>query len=65
MDATAITKRIDPLNFAVARLQLLFDDTELGPATGFFYRGILDSKPNYWLVTNWHVLSGRNAEWSG
>ncbi len=56
MNEVALTEQIDPLNFAVVRLQLLFDDTELGFATGFFYRGILDNKPNYWLVTNWHVL---------
>jgi hypothetical protein len=62
MKEIPLIEQIDPLNFAVVRLQLLFDTTELGPATGFFYRGILDNKPNYWLVTNWHVLAGRNAD---
>ena len=54
--------QIDPLNFAVVRLQTFFRETPLGPATGFFYRGTLDNRPNYWLVTNWHVLAGRNAD---
>jgi hypothetical protein len=30
----------------------------LGPATAFLAR----SGNEYWLITNWHVLSGRNAE---
>jgi hypothetical protein len=53
---------VDPLNFAAVKLQPFFNDVLLGNATGFFYFGFLGSKPNFWLVTNWHVLSGRNAE---
>jgi hypothetical protein len=34
----------------------------LSYATGFFYFGLLDEKPNWWLITNWHALSGRNAD---
>lgn len=43
------------------RLTSFFNEQELGHATGFFYHGLLDGKANYWLVTNWHVVSGRNA----
>ena len=53
---------VDPLNFAAVKLQPFYNDIQLGNATGFFYFGFLGSKPNFWLVTNWHVLSGRNAE---
>lgn len=52
---------IDPLNFSVLKVESLFDDEHLAWATGFFYSGLLDNKPCQWLVTNWHVLSGRNA----
>jgi len=58
----ALIDLVDPLNFAVVRIEPHFDDTKLGDATGFFYSGTLNGKKNYWLVTNWHVLSGRNAE---
>lgn len=52
----------DSLNYCVVRIQTMFNDIELSKATGFFYRGIAYGKPNMWLITNWHVLSGRNAE---
>lgn len=55
------TPTIDPLNFSVLRVQSLFNETHLAWATGFIYSGSLDDKPCQWLVTNWHVLSGRNA----
>ena len=55
-------ERVDPFSFAVVRLQAMFRDVDLGPATGFFFLGLLDNKPNRWLVTNWHVLTGRNAD---
>lgn len=54
--------QIDPLNFCVVQLQPLFNDQQLGNATGFFYYGTIDGKPNHWLVTNWHVVTGRNAD---
>jgi hypothetical protein len=62
MSGFALTAQVDPLNFAVVRLKSFFGDTLLGHATGFFYYGVLDNKPNHWLVTNWHVLAGRNAD---
>jgi hypothetical protein len=60
--STALLSQIDPLNFAVVRIEPLFGDIKLGNATGFFCSGELDNRPNYWLVTNWHVLSGRDAD---
>jgi hypothetical protein len=54
--------RVERLNFSTVRLMLFRDDLELGPATGFFFHGSFDGHPNYWLVTNWHVLAGRNAD---
>lgn len=48
---------ISPYSGATFPVRAFFDDTLLGPATGFFYR---DGNQVY-LVTNWHVLSGRNA----
>jgi hypothetical protein len=52
---------IDPLNYCVVQVQSVFDDTPVAKATGFFYSGILDGKACLWFVTNWHVLTGRNA----
>lgn len=52
---------IDPLNFCVLQIETLFNETHLAWATGFFYSGHIDNVPCLWLVTNWHVLSGRNA----
>jgi hypothetical protein len=63
MSGFALTAQIvDPLNFAIVRLKSFFDETLLGHATGFFYYGLSNNKPNHWLVTNWHVLTGRNAD---
>jgi hypothetical protein len=38
------------------RVDLYFEDVELAPASGFFYCGA----DRTFLVTNWHVVSGRN-----
>jgi hypothetical protein len=51
----------DPLNYCVVRIQTMFNDTMVSNATGFYYGGTVNGRPNLWLVTNWHVLSGRNA----
>jgi hypothetical protein len=56
-----VLDQIDPLNFTTVRIGPFFNDLKLGDATGFFFYGLLEGKPNLWLVTNWHVLSGRNA----
>jgi hypothetical protein len=52
---------VDRLMLTTVRLTSFFNEQELGHATGFFYHGLLDGKANYWHVTNWHVVSGRNA----
>jgi len=59
---TNLFANVEQLSFSTVRLMSLRNDIELGPATGFFYSGIFDGRRNYWLVTNWHVLAGRNAD---
>lgn len=59
---TESLSQTDRLNFCVVRLQPKFNDQPLGNATGFFFYGLFDGKPNHWLVTNWHVVSGRNSD---
>ena len=61
MKSVSMLEGVDRLMLTTVRLTSFFDKQELGHATGFFYHGRLDGKPNYWLVTNWHVVSGRNA----
>lgn len=58
----ALLEQVDPISFAVVRLHTAFNDVQLGPATGFFHSGFIDNRPAHWLITNWHVLSGRNAD---
>jgi hypothetical protein len=53
---------IDPLNFSVARLRTFYDQTQLGIATGFFVHSLIDGRPSIWVATNWHVVTGRNAD---
>jgi hypothetical protein len=57
---TRTIDQIDRLSLTTVRLQALYNETVLSNATGFFYSGLLDNKQNFWLVTNWHVLSGRH-----
>ena len=54
--------RLDPLNFVAVKVEPFYNDTKLGDATGFFYHVLLNGKPTFYLVTNWHVLTGRNAD---
>ena len=67
MNAQELQKIVDPLNFSVVKVEPFFDETCLGEATGFFYVGVCNfdggasNVTTYWLVTNWHVLSGRNS----
>ena len=56
-----VLEQIDPLSFTTVRLQTLYNDQHLSNATGFFYGGFFDGKPNIWLATNWHVLAGRHT----
>lgn len=43
------------------RLQTLFNDQPLAKATGHFIEGTVNGNHTIWLITNWHVLAGRNA----
>lgn len=52
----------DPLNFSTVKLETYFNETKLGDATGFFVHLTDNGTPTHRLVTNWHVLTGRNAE---
>jgi|GEM_PF-1753224 len=44
------------LSLTITKLELLSNDSVIGNATGFF----LKQDNNWFLVTNWHVLSGRD-----
>lgn len=46
------------LTYSITKLELLCGDKQIGVATGFF----LKKASEWFLVTNWHVLSGRNPE---
>lgn len=43
------------LNSTISRLELLSSEQSLGTATGFFYK----KDAQWYLITNWHVFSGR------
>jgi hypothetical protein len=49
---------IDPFSLTTVPLSTYFDDTHLSDATGFLWN---QGERNY-LITNWHVLTGRNAQ---
>lgn len=49
---------IDPLSISSLYLKVHFQQQLLGHATGF----VATHHDRHFLVTNWHVLSGRNAE---
>jgi hypothetical protein len=55
---------LDPLQSAVCKLSLYRDSLKLSVATGFFYSLQVEgmAKPHTSLITNWHVLSGRNSD---
>ena len=46
---------IDELSVCAVSLDISFSDTALGTATGFFF----ESNERIYLVSNWHVFSGR------
>jgi len=50
--------KIDVGSTVTSRLRLFFRDMELGVGTGFFYK----SGSQLYLITNWHVVSGRNFQ---
>ncbi len=53
---TTIT--IDPLSCNSLYLTCIYQGTQLGTATGY----IIYAKGKNYLITNWHVLSGRNPQ---
>lgn len=55
-------ERLNPLNFAAIKLRTFYNDLHIGDATSFLIDGLVNGNPNRWMVTNWHVLAGRNAE---
>jgi len=54
----AYTGRLDSLSLSSLYLKLLVNGNELGTATGF----VVAHSGRRFLITNWHVLSGRNPE---
>ncbi len=49
---------IDPLSLSSLQINVYYNNEKLGNATGF----ILSSNGQFYLVTNWHVLSGRDHD---
>lgn len=50
--------RIDPISLTSLRVVPKFNELELGSATAF----LLERDGKHYLITNWHVLSGRNPD---
>ena len=58
---TQISQNIlHPIHFSVVRLHTYARDNALEVATGFFITGEREGEIRHALVTNWHVLAGRN-----
>jgi hypothetical protein len=53
-------KSLDAVSFCVTPITSLLGDVELSEATAFFYSDIISNPPGLWLVSNWHVFSGRH-----
>lgn len=53
-----MVKHIDPLSCASVFIEPCFNDTVLSSATGF----ILKYKTSKFIITNWHVVTGKDAE---
>ena len=49
---------VNPYSMASYYVDMFFDDIKLSNATCFFTK----RKDKIYLVTNWHVVSGRNAD---
>lgn len=56
--STQPSKRVDPLSVRSLYLELFSKDQFCGSATGI----VVEYKCKQYLITNWHVLSGRNPE---
>jgi len=61
-----VLDRIDPLNLCAVRIEAYFNALKLSEATGFFHSAYVDEARDenkvFWLVSNWHVFSGRHAD---
>lgn len=53
---------IDPLNFSTVSLETYFNDQSMMSATGFFFSAKINNELSHFLVTNWHVITGRNPK---
>jgi hypothetical protein len=51
----------EPLNFCAFRVESMFNDRVLTTGTAFLFGGRMNDVPTMWLVTNWHLLSGRDV----
>jgi Trypsin-like peptidase domain len=49
---------VDPYSLAALPLEMLFDGTVLATGTGFIW----EQRGRYFLVTNWHVMTGRHPQ---
>jgi hypothetical protein len=50
--------KIDPFSLTTVPIDVLANGQLLGNATGFIWK----EKEQHYLITNWHVVTGRNAE---
>ena len=57
-DNETLRVEIDPLTLQVLLVETYFDDKLLGNASAF----IVSSNQKTFLITNWHVVSGKNSE---
>jgi len=53
-----VTVKVDRLSFPSLYVQLLYSDSVVAQATGF----VVAHKQKHFLITNWHVLSGRRVD---
>ena len=55
---------IDPLSLAGIRIELFREDYKTGKLVSFGSASGFVIKPvsQYYLITNWHVLTGKNAD---
>src|SRR4051812_43799972 len=58
MDPVVQTAQIDPLSVTSLYLKLYAKGNQLSTATGF----VVEHHGRRFLVSNWHVFSGRNAD---
>jgi Trypsin-like peptidase domain len=54
---SVLDRTVDPWSRTTTRVTLAFGETDLGAASGFFWQHGEDN----FLITNWHVIAGRDA----